>query len=508
MKKKIWIGSIAGVLLVTLGVLSYLIFSVSPMQESYTYELGESITCEKEDYLSGVSWAVNMWEFDFSGVQENTTGTYEVTAKSLNRLHTFQVIIRDTVAPEITPMEGPLYFEVGTDICMDQVVSKYADKDRETQIAFLSGAEKQDMISSDIMGENILTVCAWDSSGNETQVNIPVILDTPPEFAGIREFYLACGYEADFLENITASDTVDGDVSSQITLVEGDLNTEAAGEYEIIYQATDSYGLTGEQSAMVYVMEQMDLQTAINTHQIDRNEQTIVGAINLYDGGYYEEDNVEFIHEAMTPARVRIRFDGKDGSWSFGSGFIISMDEEEIILCTNHHVVSGREKWDVYFFDGTKVEGTVIGTKKKQDIGFVKVAASEVPTETFEQLMTVHINKGYWDALGNTEPINVGLRCIDNEGGVWRDREGTMKEKMLTPGTMPELPKTDHQLWVNLSQFHGASGSAILDGHGNLIGMSSNIVRYYDRGTYQLGVNLQEILLAYEEIVGEVVYYE
>lgn len=342
---------------------------------------------------------------------------------------------------------------------------------------------------------------------NISKVPVTIILDTAPEIGGIREFYLACGYDADYLEGITAVDTVDGDVSGSVTVDKGDLDTDTVGEYEIVYQVTDSYGLSEEESTTVYVMEPLDLQREINTHKISRLDQTIVGAINLYDSGYYEEDNVDFIIEEMTSTRVRIRFDRSDGYWSFGSGYIIKMNEDEIILGTNHHVISGRDKWDVYFHDGTKAEGTVIGSNKAKDIAFVRVSSADVPKGTFDTLKTVHINKGYWDSLENNAGIALCIRCIDNSGGVWRDRTGKMNQKMLVPGTMPELPETDNETWTSLAQFHGCSGSAILDGHGNLIAMSVSIASYYGK-TYQMAVNLEEILKAYEEIVGECAYYE
>ena len=510
-KRKILIAvlsSLALILAVSAGTMAYLIFSVAPVAESFTYELGEAVGKYKSDYFSGQEWAVDLWELDFSGVDETKAGFYVVTASRWNSTVLFDVIIEDTISPKISVKSDALYFEVGDTVVVEDVVEGFFDKDTEAGISFLYSGKKEDTFSSDATGEILLTVCAWDTSGNQSEVQVPVIFDTAPVFAGIQEIYLACGYEVDYLERITATDEVDGDVSSAITVLTDEVNSEAAGDYSITYSVSDSYGLSEEQSTTVHVMEQTALQTAINTHEIQRGENIIVGALNLYDGGYYEEDNVEFIIEQMTPALVQIRYDGANGYYSHGSGFIISMNEEEIILCTNHHVVDARNKWDVYFFDGTKVTGTVIGTNKGDDIGFVRVAAADVPADTFAQLFTIHINKGYWDGLGDKEPISVCLRCINNEGGIWRDRTGIMKQKKLTPGTMPEIPHTDNALWVTINQFHGASGSAILDGHGNLVGMSYCIVWYYDKGTYQLAVNLQDILDAYEEIVGTKVYYE
>lgn len=54
MRKKVLIGGIsgfAGIVVIVLGILAYLIFSVAPIQESFTYELGESVSREKNRLL-------------------------------------------------------------------------------------------------------------------------------------------------------------------------------------------------------------------------------------------------------------------------------------------------------------------------------------------------------------------------------------------------------------------------------------------------------------------------
>lgn len=503
-KKKLVLG-IIGALATVLITAAIMIFTVSPKQESYTYELGEEVSRETSDYLTGMKWAHGLWKFDFSEVDEEKAGTYTVTAIRWNQTVTYEIIIEDTTAPALTVKGAPLYVKAEADITAEGLIDNFEDADKDAKVGFVSGASKVETIRMDELGEQTITLCAYDTSGNETEVEVSVIVDTAPEFTGLQNIYLTCGSEVDYMEHVSAVDTVDGDVSADIVLNAESVDADTAGEYELTYQVSDSYGLTEEQTVAVYVMEQADLQEAINTHEIDRRKDKIIGAINLYDGGYYEEDNVDAVLEELAPSRVQIR----DDSIGHGSGFIITMNKEEIILCTNQHVVSRKETWDVYFYDGSKVKGTVIGTDKEDDVGFVRVNAADVPAETYAQLETVHINKEYWDGLANTEEVNVCFRSINNEGGVWRDRTGVMKQKLIETGMLPKFPQTDGMLWTSLEQFSGSSGSAILDGHGNLIGMVAATVVFHDgRGTYHVGVNLQDILDDYEEIVGKSAYYE
>jgi serine protease Do len=54
---------------------------------------------------------------------------------------------------------------------------------------------------------------------------------------------------------------------------------------------------------------------------------------------------------------------------SLGTGFVLS---ESGLIVTNHHVVTGVEKINVVFQDGTRTEATVVGSDAKTDIALVR----------------------------------------------------------------------------------------------------------------------------------------
>ena len=115
-----------------------------------------------------------------------------------------------------------------------------------------------------------------------------------------------------------------------------------------------------------------------------------------------------------------------------------------------------------------------------------------------EQLMTIHIDKGYWSGL-NDHRIDVGLERVDRQGGILHTSVGTLLKVKQYFDWYDNMDHTE----VTMKLEHGDSGSAVLDGYGNLIGMayaySVSPRRYWC-------VPLDGILDCYEEITGRTVF--
>ena len=111
----------------------------------------------------------------------------------------------------------------------------------------------------------------------------------------MQDYYLAVGSEIDYLDGLTAWDEHDGDLTDKIVVDTSEIHMEEAGEYKVFYSVTDEYGFESTITNTLHVYEKPDLQQLINTHQINRKDQTIIGAYNLYDGFVYDEDNIDFV---------------------------------------------------------------------------------------------------------------------------------------------------------------------------------------------------------------------
>ena len=492
------------VILIWGGFTVYQLYQVEQITDTIVVELGESFSTDLHDYISGSEWAIENSELDITGVNQDKVGEYIAYVNHGRQTFVYQMIVQDTTPPDILLESNEKYFEQGKVYSLESFVKAVNDISGNVSVGLVCATAKQEReneYSFSVCGSVLVGIVASDASGNTNYEYMHVTVDTPPEIYGMQEYYIATGSDVDYLKGITATDTIDGDVTDTVEVNLDNLDINNAGDYIITYRAVDSYGLASEATADIHVMEKNNLQEAINTHQINRHDDVIIGAYNLYDAGYYEEDNVEFIKEEMKPALVVI----KPSETARGSGFIIAMTDEYVILCTNKHVVRSNEKVTVFFHNGYKTQGTVLGKDKDDDIALVRVDREMLTDELFDTLKTVHINKTYWDQL-TTEKISLVMRTINENGSVWQDKEGNLILK---------VDDTEYDGWkdlcrVNMHIYAGCSGSAILDGHGNLIAMAVGRVFYYENGQRKVshwGVCLSDILEFYEEIMGKPIQY-
>ncbi|MDX8386458.1 MAG: Do family serine endopeptidase [Gallionella sp.] len=144
-------------------------------------------------------------------------------------------------------------------------------------------------------------------------------------------------------------------------------------------------------------------------------------------------------------------------SSSLGSGVIVSIDG---YILTNHHVVETADQIEVALADGRTAKAHVIGSDPETDLAVIKIdLPGSIPAITF----------------GHPELAQVGdlVLAIGNPFGVGQT---------VTMGIVSAL-KRDH---LGLSTFEsfiqtdaainpGNSGGALVDSHGNLIGINSAI---------------------------------
>ncbi len=494
-------GILSALLLLFFGTGAFLfyrgMYQVEPAFSQATYELGDPISVELGDYLQGSDWSVGLGELDLSGVDRNQAGTYQAVVRHGGKEYLYQITIEDTVAPEIFLRDGPVYLAVNRRYTAEEVIAGVQDMDPKVKLSFAEDGGNRDAISFQETGSFSCMVVAEDSSGNRSQAALWVTVDTPPEISGVQDIYLKVGSQVNFLEHVTATARREGSLTDQIQVDDTGVDLTEEGVYWLSYRVEDSHGIEEVCDAKVVVASAADLQEMIGRRQINRNSHRIIGAANLYDGGASGQDDIDSTLEYMRPAFVQL-YHRSDTGYSSGSGYIMEITEEEIFVCSNRHVVEKYDSWDIYFHDGTKVKGKAVGTCTGYDVGVVVLPREEVPEEVLEGLMTVHIDREYWSGL-DEEQIDLGLERIDRDGGILHTTTGSLVK------IKQEFDWNDRkeQTEVTVRLEHGDSGSAVVDGHGNLICMafaySEDPLRYWC-------VPLDGILEGYESITGRRVY--
>jgi S1-C subfamily serine protease len=147
---------------------------------------------------------------------------------------------------------------------------------------------------------------------------------------------------------------------------------------------------------------------------------------------------------------------------SGGSGFV--WDNRGRII-TNHHVIDGADRVTVVFSDHTELEAEILGSDPDSDLAVLQVEANETTTRPVE--------------LGNSDAVQVGqmAAAIGNPFG---------QEFTITSGIISALGRTirsgnsrfsiPHVLQTDAPINPGNSGGPLLDRHGRVIGVNTQII--------------------------------
>lgn len=505
-------------ILVVIGVFFCLLFfylsfyKVTPLYESLTVELGDGIDVEPSFYLEGKEWSVNLSKCDFSQVNVEKNGEYVMNIHHVFEDYPVNITVKDTTAPSVEFKSENYVCETGRTVTPSDFVSSVIDCSDTVSLRFLN-TESDTSIKLGEDGENAsftetgvhpVTLIATDDSGNNSNYYMSMVVDSAPIIYGVSEFYVAVGAQADFLNSIKSYDAMDGTLTEDVVYdINGPYNTNP-GDYTITYSSTDSLGLTGTLKGTVHSLDPYVLQDMVNTGRINPFSDHVYGVINPYDAGYNQDENVEEAVNNIKNAVVRMYYKSAN-STTYGSGYIVKIDKDNIILCTNKHVVGNRADIQVCFYDGTEVTAEVVAGVRTPDVAFVNVANQLLSKETFSNLKTVHINLDYYKSISSKPRFEMGMYCCKEDGSEWLTRYGYIVRKS---GVLAEyFANFDYPVMeVSVKLTPGVSGSAIIDSHGNLLCMAAFYWDHNGNREYY-GVSLEDILDYYEEVFGERLEY-
>ena len=142
-----------------------------------------------------------------------------------------------------------------------------------------------------------------------------------------------------------------------------------------------------------------------------------------------------------------------------GSGFII---ENNGVILTNAHVVSGADKVTVTLKDGRELEGTVLGKDEVTDLAVVKVNGSNLPVAV----------------LGDSSQIQVGDWAIAVGNPLGLDNTVTLGIISTLKRTSSEVGIPDKRLdfiQTDAAINPGNSGGPLLNDRGEVIGINTAI---------------------------------
>ena len=533
-------GILTILFILTIILLGFVLFLKSPLfkvtleKKEIHLEIGETLSTSPKDYLSGEDWCVALSYVDTSSVKKSKVGRYPIRIYHGFNQYICYVNVTDTLAPvvscdiknkTVTPGETVSVHNLGLNIQdhseIDSIVFTKISSTHfytglpEEQMVLMEDAYRKglDMHAEEFQfsygGIYTLAIEVTDEFYNSSEISLTLKVEEPPVVKAPNHIYVAQNQKVDYLTYADAWDFIDTDFSKEDLVIDtSEINIGKAGTYRVYYKATDSYGLSVTAYSMVHVSSQEALQEQINTHAISITKDIIIGALNPYDIGYYEEKRLAEIQELMLPTIVHIENDKLD---TFGSGFIIEINDEFVTIATNEHVINSDMIVDVSFFDATNCTGSVVASNAREDIAFIRIpikeeaSSSALDDDYIQNLRTVHINKAYWDSLANDSNLEFCYICINSEAHSWMLVEGTILEKS-TIRDWNEYKNVNETI-ISSEPVPGSSGSALYDTNGNLVGM---IRGYTDYETYMetVAVPLDRILKYFETVFKYKIEYQ
>lgn len=159
-------------------------------------------------------------------------------------------------------------------------------------------------------------------------------------------------------------------------------------------------------------------------------------------------------------------------SVSSGSGIIIGLTDEDVLIATNEHVVSGADTLSVAFTDDTAASAEIVGTDATHDLAVIKTPVSELSKETLDAIAVI--------PFGSSSDLEVGesVVAIGNalgygqsvSAGIVSALSRTISSYDYSTG---RASSSDGMIQTDASINPGNSGGALLNLKGELIGINS-----------------------------------
>ena len=158
------------------------------------------------------------------------------------------------------------------------------------------------------------------------------------------------------------------------------------------------------------------------------------------------------------------------------SGIIVGKNDDELLIATNYHVVSGADTLSVAFVDGNAVEASVKGFDEERDLAVVSVSLDDIDKDTMDAISVAKI--------GSSDDLKVGEQVVDIGNALGYGQSVTTgivsakNRRMDSDNNTVTDGSDDSSNGVNLIQTDAAinpgnSGGALLNMEGEVVGINS-----------------------------------
>ena len=462
--------SIGIILCVLLGLFVISLAVVFPKSRLFVVELGDNLSASPSDYLFGYGFIVDRAAIDVEEVNTGKVGDYRGTARLFFYHYSFDVKVRDTTPPEITPFTEELYIATGREYAPENFADAISDLSGDVQCRIIYADGKSEKISFPASGHYSLSLEAEDASGNIGTRKISFTVDDPPVIIGAFDRHLPVGTDFD-ITTAAAVDTGDGNITDRMQIDRGDFDPRREGDYTVTYTVADSHGLVTEKAVTLSVCSRRKLSLYRDAVSLRPDELKL-----LCDADYftYKPLDTPDYHRAakmIEPTLVNFKQIRSNG-YASGSGCIYRITPDYVYLLSVSHVMKEtHSQCNVMFFDGATVRENIdyVTSKKHNELALCRIPTSAIPADTLMTLRQVYVDRDIYSKLSKGDEVIVYAK---HWSGTDKDIIKCLKIKWLT-ASISEFNLYNSLLETTEGVVSGMSGTAVIDLRGNLAGLAS-----------------------------------
>ena len=167
-------------------------------------------------------------------------------------------------------------------------------------------------------------------------------------------------------------------------------------------------------------------------------------------------------------------------STSAGSGIIIGQNDDELLICTNNHVVENSTELTVGFADGSAYEAVVKGTDAANDLAVVAVKLDDISDDTMDAIKIAEI--------GDSNQLQVGEQVVAIGNALGYGQSVTTGIVSAVNRQLEDSNSENGFIQTDAAINPGNSGGALVNMQGELIGI--NTAKYSDTSVEGMGYAL------------------
>ena len=322
--------------------------------------------------------------------------------------------IVENILPVINIEDKELYVNEEFDALKDVTANDNEDGDLTNKIIIT-----ENTVNNKVAGTYKVTYKVVDSSNGETTKTIKVTVlenNAPVINASNRTLYV--GDKFNELENVTATDKEDGDLTHKIIVLENTVNTNAQGTYKVSYQVTDSRNKTTTKDITVTIKEKVE--DPIDDEDIDIDELLE----HKLDGEFYLDN---------------LKWDNNTKKFII-SGYQIIMDIDNTNK-ENVLVLFNKNTEEVYIIEINNWKDNVPFNIGYKDAWFKgEIDFTEIPNGDYDLYMMSYVDDYYTiNLVDNYFNQDIDRRGEDNSHGYNFKVQQKSKAKEITLNVRDEL---------------------------------------------------------------------